>query len=92
MRELSVTGQDFDGIVEYMLDTRGAEVSVLVYPRGESEMKVSFRSRTVNVAEAASSFGGGGHRLSAGCSMECGISEARERAVNALIPALEKDG
>jgi len=64
------TSQDLEGVVELLLNVRGAEISFLVYDRNEGEAKVSLRSREFNVAEIAKKFGGGGHQLAAGATVK----------------------
>ncbi|MBO4903427.1 MAG: bifunctional oligoribonuclease/PAP phosphatase NrnA [Lachnospiraceae bacterium] len=65
-----VTSEDFDGIVNQLLVTKGCEVAIFMYQTGTLEFKVSMRSKgNVNVAEVASYFKGGGHARAAGCTM-----------------------
>lgn len=64
------TSEDFDGIVNQLLVTRGCEVAIFMYQTGTLEFKVSMRSKgKVNVAGVASYFNGGGHARAAGCTM-----------------------
>ncbi len=65
-----VTSEDFDGIVNQLLVTKGCEVAIFMYQTGTLEFKVSMRSKgKVNVSEVARYFGGGGHARAAGCMM-----------------------
>lgn len=65
-----VSSEDFDGIVNQLLVTKGCEVAIFMYQTGTLEYKVSMRSKgKVNVAEVAGFFGGGGHARAAGCTM-----------------------
>ncbi|MCR5269162.1 MAG: DHH family phosphoesterase [Lachnospiraceae bacterium] len=65
-----VSSEDFDGIVNQLLVTKGCEVAIFMYQTGTLEYKVSMRSKgKVNVAEVASFFAGGGHARAAGCTM-----------------------
>ncbi len=65
-----VTSEDFDGIVNQLLVTKGCEVAIFMYQTGTLEYKVSMRSKgKVNVADVAGFFGGGGHARAAGCTM-----------------------
>ena len=56
-------------------------------PRGG--VKVSFRSRSIDVARLAERFGGGGHRLAAGAIVETTLDEARSRVLAAAAAALD---
>jgi len=75
---------DLDGIVEYLLNTQGAEISVFVYEKNATETKVSFRSQNPDVGAVAVEMGGGGHRLAAGCTVTVTAKEALEQALDLL--------
>jgi phosphoesterase RecJ-like protein len=61
---------DMDGIVNQLLLTIGVECAIFMYEIAPLEYKVSLRScGTVNVAEVAEMFGGGGHVRAAGCTV-----------------------
>lgn len=65
------TSQDFDGIVNQLRNIKGIHCAIFMYEIGCLEYKVSMRSdETVNVAEVAGYFGGGGHMRAAGCTMQ----------------------
>lgn len=76
--------RDVEGIVEMMLNTRGVEISVLLYEKENGEIKISFRSRNTNVGEVAKKFGGGGHHLAAGANAKGNIYEIREQVLSLL--------
>jgi len=64
------TSHDLDGIVNQLRVTKGVEVAIFMYEIRNQEYKVSMRSNgKVNVSEVAAIFGGGGHVLAAGCTM-----------------------
>jgi phosphoesterase RecJ-like protein len=52
-------------------------------------VKVSFRSRRVDVARIAEQFGGGGHRLASGATLPGPMDAARERVLAAVAAAVE---
>lgn len=65
-----VTPKDLDGIVNQLQVVSGVDCAIFMYEIGTLEYKVSMRSNgTVNVAEVAVKFGGGGHVRAAGCTM-----------------------
>ncbi len=70
MQFYGITPKDLDGIVNQLQNTQGVEVAIFLYEVGVSEFKVSLRSNgIVDVARVAQYFGGGGHRLAAGCTL-----------------------
>jgi phosphoesterase RecJ-like protein len=58
-------GSDLDGIVDYARSLVTVQVAVMLVERKE-DIKVSLRSKGVDVARIAQHFGGGGHRAAAG--------------------------
>lgn len=63
--------KDLDGIVNQLRNIEGIECAVFMYQTGVLEYKVSLRAgESVNAAEVAACFGGGGHARAAGCTMQ----------------------
>lgn len=63
--------KDLDGIVNQLRNIDGIECAVFMYQTGVLEYKVSLRTgESVNAAEVAACFGGGGHARAAGCTMQ----------------------
>ena len=66
-----VTPKDLSGIIQQLRVTEGVEAALFLYESGNQEYKVSMRSNgRLDVAAIAGYFGGGGHRLAAGCTMQ----------------------
>ncbi len=67
----NVTSEDFEGIVNQLLNIKGVEVALFLYETETMEFKVSMRSKEqVDVSKVAVWFGGGGHVRAAGCTMK----------------------
>lgn len=81
---------DLDGVVEYLLNIRRVRVALLVYEREPGKAKISLRSRRINVGAIAQKFGGGGHNLAAGASVDGDVYEIRDRALT-LVEAAVKE-
>lgn len=63
--------KDLDGIVNQLRNIEGIECAVFMYQTDVLEYKVSLRTgESVNAAEVAACFGGGGHARAAGCTMQ----------------------
>ncbi|MCL2373232.1 MAG: tRNA pseudouridine(55) synthase TruB [Defluviitaleaceae bacterium] len=76
LAEIGADYTDLDGIVEYLRDTDGAEVSCFINERHTyGEVKVSMRSRGADVSRVAATLGGGGHQLAAGVTVAGEISD-----------------
>jgi phosphoesterase RecJ-like protein len=54
-----------EGVVDYLMNIQGVNTAVHAVQR-HSNVKVSIRSRTLNVGEIAGKLGGGGHKAAAG--------------------------
>ena len=85
MQACGVTSADLDGIVEYILNINGIEASLFATERGADLVKLSLRSKSINVNEVAGLFGGGGHMLAAGAGVKGkSLDEAVKSAVDEL--------
>ena len=93
-RSLGAIDAETEGIVNYVRGIRGAEVGMLFREMDNGRIRVSLRSReSVNVAELAQDFGGGGHRMASGCTLnvplpdaELALVAAAQLAVSRLFP------
>ena len=69
MAEFGATPADTEGIIDQLRLTRGIEVALFAREDEKDTYKLSMRAiADVNVASICSTFGGGGHRLAAGCN------------------------
>lgn len=73
------TSKDTGAIVQYLLDTKGMNVSVFLCEKEENVLKASFRSKTIDVNKIANTFGGGGHMLASGATiLNMSLEQAKE--------------
>ena len=84
-----------EDLVNEPLSVRSVVVSVLLTDVGDGEIRISFRSkspevagRDVDVAALAGRFGGGGHRRAAGARVDGRLPDVRQRVTSAVIAAL----
>jgi len=80
--ETDTRTEDADGLINYAKSIENVKVAVLIQElqNKNKQFHVSLRSTgTVNVAEIASSFGGGGHFNAAGFSIESTISDLKSQ-------------
>lgn len=82
------TPQDTEDLVNFTRSVDGVEVGMLFMEQPRGGVKVSFRSRSVDVARLAERFGGGGHRLASGATLHASLDEARARVLDAVRSAL----
>lgn len=70
-------GEDFtDGLTEKLRAIKTTEIAFVVKELGANMSKVSMRSKSVNIAQVCSSFGGGGHKLAAGAVIKASPDSA----------------
>ncbi len=89
--DLAATGatvSDLDGVVDYARSLVTVEVAALVVEM-KNEIKVSLRSKGINLLPVAEAFGGGGHREAVGFEVPDSDSDA---LIKALLHRIEKEG
>lgn len=86
--DCGATDADTEGIVNVGLDTEGTEVAIIATEKPDGT-KISLRSRdTVNVAQAVSALGGGGHAQAAGVTIHQPMNDALETVLSVILPLL----
>ncbi|NLF83899.1 MAG: bifunctional oligoribonuclease/PAP phosphatase NrnA [Candidatus Gastranaerophilales bacterium] len=88
--ELDATDDCIDGITEALRQVKGVEVAMVFKETLKKTTRVSFRSNRINVCTIAGYFGGGGHKLAAGCLLEKKIDEAIEDVLSVVKKQLHK--
>jgi len=83
---------DTDGLIDDFRDTHGVEVAVLLKQLEPARWNASLRSQALDVAAVAASFGGGGHRLAAGCEIAGELAEVERELLGALKARLDGAG
>ena len=78
---LHASDADTEGIVNHIRAINGVQVGILFREIPGMKVRISLRAREgADVNKVANAFGGGGHRLAAGCSLEPPLAEV-EKAV-----------
>ncbi len=81
--EMGATDEDTEGIVTHVRSVRGVKVGILFREVPGKKIRISLRSREgYDVNGIAGLFGGGGHRLAAGCSLDPPLDEAVRRVLD----------
>ena len=85
--EIEATGAtvpDMEGIVDYARSLVTVEVAVFAMELDDS-IRISLRSKSVDVSRVASAFGGGGHKVAAGFTIkERGVEESIGRILEKI--------
>jgi len=81
--------QDTEGFVNHIRSARGAEIGILFREAVPGKIRISIRSvETVNAAQIAAQFGGGGHKMAAGATFDGSLEDAVTALVSAASAAL----
>ncbi len=90
MNFFEASSDDLEGIVNYPRNIEGVEVGVFLKELKDRQVKVSFRSLgNVNVAQLAQTFGGGGHVLASGATIDGSMEEVTSLVVQAIERILQ---
>lgn len=74
--------QETEAIAPLTRQIEGVEIGVTIREKPDGTCKASIRTYdSVNAAQLAKEFGGGGHSQAAACRFDCGVKEAREKIV-----------
>ena len=76
--------QETEAIAPLTRQVEGVEIGITLRERPDGSCKCSIRTYdSVNAAELAAKFGGGGHKQASACRFECGVEEAKQQLVEA---------
>ena len=73
-----------DTFISYPRYVEGVEIALLFKQVEANLTRVSFRSKEIDVAKIALSFGGGGHKKAAGCSIYAPLKEAEKVVLDVI--------
>ena len=83
--------EETEGIIETLRNISGVEISAFLKENKLNEIKVGLRAKTYgDVSAIAQTFGGGGHRKAAGCTLNTTLEEAKRLISSAIISHLEE--
>ncbi|MGC4043791.1 MAG: bifunctional oligoribonuclease/PAP phosphatase NrnA [Armatimonas sp.] len=83
--EFGATDKETEGISTALRAVRGSDIAMLLREQPDGRLRVSLRAREpYDVATVAAKFGGGGHRLASGCTLDGPPQEAIQRLLAAL--------
>jgi phosphoesterase RecJ-like protein len=81
LEETKASKDDADGLVSFPRNIEGVEVGALFKEVNEREVKVSLRSKSLDVGSIAQKFNGGGHAKASGYTFFGSLEEAREQLI-----------
>ena len=88
-RDSGYAGADDADLINLLTTIQDASLVILFVEQDSSRTKVSWRARPgLNVAELAASFGGGGHELASGATLEGDLEEVQLRVLASARQAI----
>ena len=88
--ETGAVDADSEGIVNYVRGVRGAHVGILLREIAGHQIRASLRSRdTIDVSKIAQVFGGGGHRMASGCTINGTLDHAESEILDQVRKQLD---
>ncbi len=78
---LGVEEEHLDTVIDMVRSRIGVEIAFFIRESKDGSFKASLRSNGFNVAEVASTFGGGGHVRAAGCTIDAPDIDAAFKAL-----------
>lgn len=79
---------DTEGLIDYAMMIGKTEVGVCLTEQPSPQFKVSYRSKGLDVAAAAGVFGGGGHKLAAGCTVSGKYEDVVRKVVKSVTDGM----
>jgi len=86
LESFNATDDHVDGVVDALRQIDTVEVAMVFKETPKGNTKVSFRSNRINICEIARFYGGGGHKLAAGCTIE----KSLEESINEVLHIIKK--
>jgi phosphoesterase RecJ-like protein len=87
---LGLGPEAMEGFIDYVRAVGGVQIAMMFKEVSAGEVGVSFRSRgSVDVAQLATEFGGGGHKNAAGCTVKGPLPVVRTRVLAAAQRILD---
>lgn len=91
MERLEATAEDCEGIINYPISLSNVKIGLFFRELSNGYVKVGLRARSgYDVNKIALSFGGGGHQLAAGCTVQGSLQSVITRVIAATTEMLEE--
>ncbi len=79
---------ELDGMINYARNISGVEMGIMFFIDRNGEIKVGFRSKSVDVSALAGKLGGGGHTRAAGCRLKGEYGAVKDQVLREALAAV----
>lgn len=91
LKKVNATQEDTEGIVGTLRTTNNAKVACVMKKLPDNRVKISLRSKNaIDVSEVANKFGGGGHKVAAGCLIKGDLESVEKKILDELKQRLNE--
>jgi phosphoesterase RecJ-like protein len=90
LKRSGTTVEEIDGMINYTRDIEGVELGIMFYVESSEEVKIGFRSKTIDVSALAQKMNGGGHPRAAGCRVNAPYPAVKEKVIQEAEILLKK--
>ncbi len=88
LKKFNAKNEHTEGIVENLREIKTTEIAILIKEITSEQVKISMRSKNVDVSKISEKFNGGGHKFAAGCTINKPVSIATEKILTAVKETL----
>ncbi|MEG1524064.1 MAG: bifunctional oligoribonuclease/PAP phosphatase NrnA [Clostridia bacterium] len=89
LKSCGATGEDMEGIIDSIRDIDTVEIAAMLRESSDGLIRVSLRGKSAaDVSKIAVRYGGGGHKLAAGCTMQPPIADAASKILTNAMEIL----
>ncbi len=81
MEKFNVAEDCTEGLTEKLRAIKSVEVAFIVKQISNTSSKVSMRSERIDISQVCAKFGGGGHKLAAGCLIKNTVADAAKKVL-----------
>ena len=82
MERYNVAEDCTEGLTEKLRAIKSVQIAFIVKQLSASSAKISMRSESVDISSVCAKFGGGGHKLAAGCLIKASAEDAAKRMLD----------
>ena len=85
MERYNVAEDCTEGLTEKLRAIKSVEIAFIVKQLSGSSSKISMRSESADISSLCAKFGGGGHKLAAGCLIKAPVEDAAKRVLEEVM-------
>ena len=84
MEKFHVAEDCTEGLTEKLRAIQSVEIAFIVKQLSSTASKISMRSERMDISGVCAKFGGGGHKLAAGCLIKSSVEESAKKVLEEI--------